>query len=106
MTTPLILFKNNAVSTIASPLSPLTTSITVAAGEGANFPSPTTGQQTFYATLIDAATGGINEIVLVTARSGDTMTVVRGVDGSTALSWIAGDTLAMLVNALAPPKGG
>ena len=46
-------FANNAVSTLASGISNSATSITVASGNGALFPS-LTGSEYFYATLIDA----------------------------------------------------
>lgn len=84
------LFKNLATTTLASPITNTATSLTVAAGTGSLFPSPTAGQQ-FALDLNDAATGQIHEIVYVTAVSGDTFTVVRGQEGTSALSWLAGD---------------
>jgi hypothetical protein len=89
-----LLFANNAASTLASPINPASTSIIVVPGAGALFPSPAAGQG-FLLTLVDAATGGIREIVLVTARTGDTMTIVRAQEGTTVASWIAGDVCQM-----------
>lgn len=87
-----LLAANNAVTTLASPISNTAVSLTVATGAGALFPNPS-GSQYFVLSLWDAATGTINEIMWCTARSGDTMTVVRGQEGTTAVSWLAGDNV-------------
>jgi hypothetical protein len=84
------LFANNARTTLAAPINSVATIITLATGTGGLFPSPGAGEQ-FALTLNDAATRQIYEIVYVTARSGDTLTVVRGREGTTATSWLAGD---------------
>jgi len=83
-----IKWTNNATTTIASGISNSDTTITVAGGTGALFPTLGVGDR-FYATLNDSSNN--IEIVEVTARSGDVMTVVRGQDGTTALSWVGGD---------------
>ncbi len=88
-----LLYANNASTTLSSGLNSSATSITVASGAGSEFPNPSAGQF-FIATLVDAATGLYNEIVYVTARSGDTMTVVRAQEGTVARSWLVGDTFA------------
>lgn len=89
------LFANNASTTIGSAIAPTDTTITVATGTGASFPAIISGQS-FTATLWAAgSTAGLpNEIVRVTARVGDTMTVIRGQEGTTAQSWGVGDTFA------------
>lgn len=84
------LFANNAGSTLAAPLSPSATAITLAAGGGALFPVPSAGQQSAL-TLNDAATGLLTEICYCTARSGDVLTVTRAQEGTTGQSWLAGD---------------
>lgn len=76
-----ILFSNNASALLAASISDSDTTIQVASGFGANFPSPTGGQY-FMATLEDNA--GDVEIVKCTARTGDNLTVVRGQEGTTA----------------------
>lgn len=93
-------FANNASTTLGGAISPTATSITVAAGTGARFPAPAAGQY-FTATLFasGSSTGLPNEIVRVTARTGDTMTVVRGQEGTTAQSWSVGDTFANFITA-------
>jgi hypothetical protein len=62
------------------------------AGHGARFPA-LGGQDYFYATLVD--TSGNLEIVKVTARATDTLTVVRGQDGTTARAYSSGDRLEL-----------
>jgi hypothetical protein len=88
-----ILFANNASTILAAPISSGATSCTVTTGTGALFPNPSGGQY-FCMTFVDAATGLLNEIVHVTARSGDTMTIQRAQEGTTALAWLAGDIAA------------
>ena len=74
------LFANNASTTLASPISASSTTISVYPGQGALFPSPTSGQG-FTVTLTDAATGKLTEIMLCTNRTGDTLTVTRAQEG-------------------------
>lgn len=88
-----LVFANFAKTTLAGSISNTATSITLAAGSGALFPA-LTGTQYFIATLTDAATQLNHEIVKVTARSSDTLTVVRAQESTTALNWNAGDYLA------------
>lgn len=88
-----LLFANNANSTIAGALTNTTTTINLQAGTGVLFPNPTSGQA-FKLTLLDAATKTLTEIVLCTARSTDTLTVVRAQEGTTGLAWNAGDLIA------------
>lgn len=87
-------FTNNASATLATSINTSVTSISVTAGQGAQFPSLTSGEF-FYATLVDSSNN--LEIVKVTARSSDTLTVVRGQDGTTPRSYIAGDKIELRV---------
>ena len=86
------LFTNNAATTLASGILIGATSLTVAAGTGAEFPT-LTGSEYFYCTLANN-TGSI-EIIKVTARSTDTFTIVRGQDGTSAAAWSAGDKVEL-----------
>lgn len=92
MTTYELQFANNATTTIAFPISNTATSVTLASATG--FPSLATGQA-FLMTFNDAATGLLVEIVLCTAISGTTCTIVRGQEGTTARGWLANDLVAM-----------
>lgn len=89
-----IKLKNNAFSTLASSITASNTGIVVAAGEGSRFPTLTSGDY-FYATL--ESTGGTTEIVKVTARSGDTMTIVRAQEGTSAQSFLTGSRIELRV---------
>lgn len=76
-----ILFSNNASALLAATIDSLDTTIQVASGFGANFPSPTGGQY-FMVTLEDD--DGDVEVVKCTSRTGDNLTVVRAQEGTTA----------------------
>jgi hypothetical protein len=85
-----IKFANNAFGVLASGISNSDTSVTLQTGQGAKFPSLSTGDY-FYATLIDA--GNNLEIVKCTARSSDVLTIVRAQEATTARSYISGDRI-------------
>ena len=89
-----MLFANNAATTLASSITNVATSLTVATGTGTLFPNPTAGQY-FYLTLANNA--GTVEIVKCTARSTDTFTIVRGQDGTSGLAWTSGDKVEQRV---------
>ena len=86
------LFTNNAATTLASGLTNVATSLTVAAATGAEFPT-LAGAQYFYCTIANNA--GSTEIVKVTARSTDTFTIVRGQDGTSGTAWSSGDKVEL-----------
>lgn len=91
-----LLFANNAVATLAGAISSTATTAQLASGTGTLFPNPGSNQY-FKLTFNDAATGLLREIVNVTAISGDTITAMtRGQEGTTPLSWLAGDIAANL----------
>ena len=79
---------NNAFGTLSTGINSSVTTIALDTGQGAKFPT-LTGSDFFFATIID--TSNNLEIVKVTARSNDSMTVVRGHDNSTARSFSVGD---------------
>ena len=81
---------NNGLSTLASAITSSSTSITVATGDGSKFPALSAGQY-FMLTLVKST--GTFEIVKVTARSGDVLTVVRAQEGTTAADFSASDRL-------------
>jgi hypothetical protein len=95
---PQFLFANNADTTLAAPVTNSATSLPLAAGTGALFPTPGAGQVVAL-TLQDQATGLINEIVYATALIGDTFTVERAQEGTTALAWNSGDFVSNLLTA-------
>lgn len=86
---------NNAKSKLASSITSLSTSITILAGEGTRFPVLAVGDY-FYATLEDTSSN--IEIVKVTARVSDTMTVTRSQQSTTAMSFAATSAFELRVN--------
>ena len=85
--------KNNATARTLSEISAAATSIVLKSGQGAAFPSSGSFWVTLYGDTVDAG----NEIVLVTSRSSDTLTVTRAQQGTPAAAWPAGSKVAMLV---------
>ncbi len=90
-----ILFANNARSTLAGAISNVATTAVLATGSGALFPHPSVNQY-FILTFQDQLTGLLREIVHVTNVTGDTISLVRAQEGTTALNWQAGDIAAHL----------
>jgi hypothetical protein len=78
------LFSNNAETTIAAPLTDAATSVTFA--DGSKFQAPTGGD---YELLTLIAAGEI-EIVRLTARTGNTGTITRAQESTTARAWVTG----------------
>lgn len=93
-----ILFANNATSQLNGAVASGAVTAVLAPGTGALFPSPVSGQY-FCMTFVDAAEGLLNEIVHVTARSADTITIVRAQEGTTARNWLAGDLASNFLTA-------
>lgn len=87
---PLFLFTDNARATLAAPIGPATTTITLSSGGGQHFPQPVTGA-VFALTFNDNATGTVYETCYCTSRTGDTLVIQRGQEGSVAQSWTIGD---------------
>jgi len=79
---------NNGFSTLSAGITDSATTITLASGEGSRFPTLSTDDY-FYGTLID--TSNNLEIVKVTARSTDSLTVVRAQDNTSARAFSTGD---------------
>lgn len=94
------LFANNAITTLASNISSVATSLTVASGTGALFPLPT-GDDYFLITLIGTTYGDETawEIIKVTSRSSDTFTIVRAQESTGAASWVSGVKIELRLTA-------
>lgn len=91
------LFANNATSTLAAAIVAADTSLTLATGEGALFPSPS-GGDFFDLTLTQDGNETSWEVVKCTARSGDVLTVERGVYGFTAADWASGSMAELRIH--------
>ncbi len=94
-------FKNNATGSLASAISNSETLLALATGHGARFPA-LSGADHFMLTLVGLDSNGNEaawEIVRVTARSNDSLTVVRGQEGTTAVAWSVGTRVELRVTA-------
>jgi hypothetical protein len=83
------LFTNNASAKLAASVAPGDLTFDVQAGQGTEFSTPS-GSDFFIATL-ESIDGTTREIVKVTGRSTDTMTVTRAQEGTSAGTFAAGD---------------
>jgi hypothetical protein len=91
-----LLARNNATSTLSATLTNVATSLSLQSGHGVRFPNPTGGDY-FYVAIIAV---GKYEVVKVTARSTDSLTIVRAQDNTTADSFDSGDAVKLLVTAV------
>lgn len=94
-------FSNNASSSLAGTLLIDSTSATLATGDGIKF--PTLGAGDWFNATITKLVGAIpaREIVKVTARAGEVLTIVRAQEGTMALEFTAGDKIDVRVTAAA-----
>lgn len=92
----IFVFSNNASTLIASGITNASTTVTCAAAQGALFPSISAGQ--VAACTLEDVSGNI-EVVYATGRSGDTLTIVRAQEGTTALAFASGSRLEQRVTA-------
>ncbi len=93
--------KNFSYSTVATAPSPATsgTSLTVATGDGALFPAPSTDgafNLTVWPTGVSPLSSN-SEIVRCTARSGDVLTITRTQEGTSARTIVVGDQIALTI---------
>jgi len=88
---------NNAIGRLGSNRSASDTTLVLVSGNGAKFPTLAAGEYC-PATLVRASDGAI-EIVKVTARSSDTLTVTRAQEGTAALAFLAGDRVELRLTA-------
>lgn len=80
-------FTNFGSSLLASGILAVDTQFTVTSGEGALFPSPGAGQ---HAIIVLEDVSGNREVVKCTGRTGDTLTIVRAQESTTALAFASG----------------
>lgn len=86
--------KNNASTIVPLAISSTATSLVVASGTGAEFPTLGAGDY-FYATIQDVNNNF--EIVKVTARADDAMTVTRAQEGTLAIPFPANSRFELRV---------
>lgn len=85
------IYANNASTTLTSSI--IATDLTIIVADGSAFPSPAIGQY----FLITIELGSLREIVKVSGRSGNTLTVAstgdRGQEGTSAAPWAPGSVV-------------
>ncbi len=91
---PSLVFFNNAESTLNAPLAEIgddfsAVSMYLVAGTGAQFGAPTEDRR-LRLTLTHPDTPGAHEIVEARSRSGDMLSVYRGLEGTQVRAWSAG----------------
>lgn len=91
-----IKFTNNASGTLAAGIAAGDVSITLSAGQGNLFPSPIGSQ---YAMCTLESSAGVLEIVKMTARAGDVLTVVRAQEGTAAAAFASGSRCELRLTA-------
>jgi len=94
------LFANNAASTLNGGITEDTTDITLQTGDGTRFPSPSNGD--WFNVTVFQRDGGkeINhEIMRVTSRTGDVLSVLRQQEGTTKRSFNNGDFIELRLTA-------
>ncbi len=84
-----------ASSTLAAELmgTAIATTVTLAPGTGSAFPAPTVGGRVLL--TLSNSSGSVQEVVECTARTGDTLTVVRGALGTSKQHFSAGDNVTL-----------
>ena len=87
---------NNATSTTATAINASDIGVVLATGGGAVFPALAAGEY-FYITF--ESSGGTYEIAKATARAGDSLTIVRAQEGTTAQSFAAGSRVELRITA-------
>lgn len=98
-----IKLKNNVAGFLATTISASDTGLVLQSGNGAAFPTLAAADYC-YATLI--STGGTIEIVKITARAGDALTVVRAQEGTSATGFAAGTRVELRITAQAVYDAG
>lgn len=91
-----IKFTNNAVSRLAAPINAGATSLSLSPGDGSKFPALSPGE-TFPVTVVKA--NGALEIMRCTARSTDVLTITRGQEGTSPISFDVGNRVELRMTA-------
>ncbi|UMM63130.1 hypothetical protein [Aristophania vespae] len=95
----IIKYANRAKTQLARSISANEGIISVISGQGSLFPSLTQGAQLFPLTLVSIADQSQFEICYVLARNADSMTVLRGQEGTTAQAFESGDIVSLNMTA-------
>ena len=93
------LFTNNASALLPSSVASDDVTITLDAGEGDRFPQPTEGDENSFAILTLEDQNANIEVVKMTARDGDLLTITRGQEGTVPAGFAAGDRIELRMTA-------
>ncbi|MCK9622884.1 MAG: hypothetical protein M0R47_20405 [Methylobacter sp.] len=94
------LFTNNAAGLLNASIASTDLSLTLQSGQGAEFPA--VGGSDFFLVTLFSLVGSVevnHEIIKVTARVGDTFTIVRGQEGTNPGNWSVGTNVQLRVTA-------
>ena len=91
-------FTNNATGVLAASITNVATTVTLTTGQGSLFPTLASGDYCFV-TLVDPSNNF--EIVKVTDRIADVLTVIRAQDGTTSKAFPAGSRCELRVTSAA-----
>ncbi|WP_319764527.1 hypothetical protein [Maridesulfovibrio sp.] len=85
-------FNNNGYGTLGAGITDVQTTITLSLGQGERFPEYPNGNDYSYITIQSLSNPGDVEVMRVTGRNGDVLTVERGAsDEHPAKAFVAGD---------------
>ena len=92
MTATVEIYANNASSVVATGISAVATTLYISSGDADAFPTPVVGKEFFRLRITSAsAPNSIEEIVFVTERVDNQLTIVRGQEGTTPQAWSVND---------------
>lgn len=83
-----LIYNNFATGTLLSDILAGDLTLTLDTGDGSLFPSPIPGAE--YCVLVLEDIGGLKEVVHLTQRVGDVMSITRGEEGTIAKNYLAG----------------
>jgi len=92
-----VIYNNFASGTMAVPILAADTTIVLDVGQGQFFPNPIAGVQ--YSVLVLEDVSGVKEVVHLTERSTDTLTVTRGEEGTIAQDYALGSRVELRATA-------
>ncbi|WP_168194426.1 phage tail protein [Formicincola oecophyllae] len=91
-------YANRAKTILAQQVLVTDTSLTLQSGAGSLFPQPSNGEM-FALTLVSVSSPDHYEICYVTSRNADTLSVIRGQEGTAAQPFAAGDSASLNMTA-------
>lgn len=94
---PSYVYRNNASAFLPNQLSAGATQVVLSVGDGDKFPSPTGGAVAML--VLEDRRVGSREVVRLTNRNGDTLTILRAQEGTLAQSFNAGSTISQRLTA-------